>query len=124
MSYDFDHYSGRHLKYPTKPTKPTLERNPSSIEARAFADALEEYERKCRSYEEDKSYYQFQMAVLHREFADKLKADYGMGDAEFDTIWGEAYDRGHSGGLEEVFNEFDRLYDFVNKYTSIMMMRG
>jgi hypothetical protein len=124
MSYDFDYFSGRHLKYPAKPTKPTLGRNPSSTEARAFADALEEYEREFKGYEEDKRYYQSQMSALHKEFLNKLKADYAMGDEEFDAIWSEAYDRGHSGGLGEVFGEFDRLYDFVNKYTSIMMMKG
>ncbi len=124
MSYDFDYYNGTHLKYPAKPTKPSLGRNPSSTEARAFADALEEYEREFKGYEELKRFYQSKMSALHHEFTDKLKAEYGMGDAEFDAIWGEAYDRGHSGGLQEVFGEFDRLYDFVNKYTSIMMMKG
>lgn len=124
MSYDFEYYSGKHLKYPKKPSKPSINHNPSSIEARAFADALEEYEREFRCYEEDTQYYRSQMSELHREFRYKLKADYGMCNAEFDVIWDEAYDRAHSGGLEEVFGEFNRLYDFANKYTSVMMMKG
>ena len=41
MSYDFDYYSGSDIRYPEKPVKPRLERNPTAIEARAFADALE-----------------------------------------------------------------------------------
>ena len=118
MSYDFEYYSGQHLKYPKKPTKPSLGRNPSSIEARAFADALEEYEREFKGYEEDKRYYQSQMSALHHEFTDKLKADYGLSDEEFDVIWSEAYDRGHAYGLEEVASHFGSLYDFALKYAA------
>lgn len=116
MSYDFDYFSGTDIKSPVKPIKPTLGRNPTAIDARAFADALEEYEREFRSYEEDKSYYQHQMSDRRREFEDNLKKDYGLDDDEFAVIWSEAYDRGHSGGLQEVYSEFDRLFDFVVKY--------
>jgi len=118
MSYDFDYYDGKHLKSPVKPTKPTIGRSPSSIEARAFADALEEYERDFKGYEEDKRFYQSQVSALYREFLDKLKADYGLSDEEFDVIWSEAYDRGHSYGLSEVASHFDSLYDFALKYAA------
>jgi ClpP class serine protease len=118
MSYDYDYFSGLHLKLPSQPAKPTLGRNPSAIEARAFADALEDYERAFRSYEEDKSYYQSQISALHHEFTDKLKADYGLSDEEFDVIWSEAYDRGHAYGLEEVASHFGSLYDFALKYAA------
>jgi hypothetical protein len=124
MSYDFDYYSGRHLKYPAKPTKPTLGRSPSAIEARAYADALEYYDRELDGYKEDKSYYHSQMSSLCREFEEKLRSDYAMSEGEFEVIWSEAYERGHSGGLEEVVSHFDSLYEFVKKYTSVMMMRG
>jgi hypothetical protein len=116
MSYDFDYYRGEDLRAPVKPVKPVLGRNPTAIDARAFADALEEYEREFRSYEEDKSYYQHQMSARHREFEDTLQKDYALDDSEFSVIWSEAYDRGHSGGLQEVYGEFDRLFDFAVKY--------
>lgn len=115
-NYDFDHYSGAHLISPKKPTKPTLERNPSAIEARAFADALEEYEREFKGYEEDKSWYRSQMSALMLDFMDKLKKDYVLSDKEFDIIWSEAYDRGHSSGLGEVYSHFDNLHDFAERY--------
>ena len=116
MSYDFDYYSGSDIRYPEKPVKPRLERNPTAIEARAFADALEEYEREFKAYQEDKSFYQSQASSRKTEFKDKLKKDYDLSDEEFDVIWSEAYDRGHSGGLSEVYSYFDSLYDFVHKY--------
>ncbi len=120
MSYDFDYYRGTDLRVPTKPVKPTLGRNPSAIEARAFADALEEYEREFRSYEDDRSYYQSMVNARAREFEDKLQKDYALDDDEFAAIWSEAYSRGHSGGFREVWQEFDSLYDFALKYAEIV----
>lgn len=119
MSYDFDYYRGTDLRSPVKPVKPTLGRNPSAIEARAFADALEEYEREFRGYEEDRKYYQSMVNARAREFEGKLQKDYGLDDDEFAVIWGEAYSRGHSGGFHEVWQEFDGLYDFALKYVEI-----
>lgn len=119
MTYDFDLYSGAHLITPTKPRKPTIGRNPSYIEARAFADALEEYEREFKGYEEDKRWYLSERSRLDTEFRGKLKKDYGLSDEEFDVLWSEAYEQGHSGGIREMYNHFDRLYEFVLKYNSI-----
>lgn len=116
MSYDFDYYSGSDIRYPEKPVKPRLERNPTALDARAFADAMEEYEREFKAYQEDKSFYQSQASSRKTEFKDKLKKDYDLSDEEFDVIWSEAWDRGHSGGLSEVYSYFDSLYDFVHKY--------
>ena len=57
------------------------------------------------------------------EFETQLKADYGLCDSEFSVIWGEAYNRGHSGGLHEVYSEFDSLCDFVHRYVETMKGR-
>jgi hypothetical protein len=124
MSYDFEYYSGQMLRAPTKPSKPGLSRNPTAIEARAFADALEEYEREMKAYNENLSWYRSEAASLLIKFQDKLKEDYSLGSAEFDVIWSEAYDHSHSGGLQEVYYEFERLYEFASKYTKVMMMKG
>jgi hypothetical protein len=124
MSYDFEYYSGQMLRAPTKPSKPGLSRNPTAIEARAFTDALEEYEREMRGYSENLGWYRSEKNVLLTKFKDKLKADYGLIDSEFDVIWEEAYDHSHSGGLHEVYYEFERLYKFMNKYTKVMVMKG
>lgn len=124
MSYDFEYYSGQMLRMPDKPAKPRLERNASAIEARAYAEALEEYEREMKSYDENLGWYRSEKNVLLTKFKDKLKADYGLIDSEFDAIWEEAYDHSHSGGLQEVYYEFERLYEFAIKYTKVMMIKG
>lgn len=120
MSYDFEYYSGDMLRMPEKPVKPRLERNPTSIEARAYADALEEYESALASYNEDLGWYRSEKAQLLIKFQDKLRSDYGLHESEFSVIWSEAYRRGHSGGLQEVYHEFDSLFDFVLKYSASM----
>jgi hypothetical protein len=126
MSYDFEYYSGQMLRVPTKPSKPGLSRNPTAIEARAFADALEEYEREMKAYNENLSWYRSEAASLLTKFQDKLKEDYCLGSSEFDVIWSEAYDRAHvdARGLQEVYYKFERFYEFANKYTKVMMMKG
>lgn len=120
MSYDFEYYSGEMLRAPDKPVKPRLERNATSIEARAYADALEEYESDLRSYNENLGWYRSEKTALLLKFTDKLKSDYGLCDTEFDLLWDEAHRRGHSGGLHEVYHEFDALFDFVKKYVNAM----
>lgn len=116
MSYDFIYYSGKMLRMPTKPTKPAISRNPTAIEARAFADALEEYEREMKAYNESLSLYRYEVESLLNKFKDKVRAEYSLSEASFNVIWSEACDRSHSGGLQEVYYEFDRLYDFVTEY--------
>ena len=119
MSYDFEYYSGKMLSIPEKPAKPRLERNPSAVEARTYADALEEYESALKSYNEDLGWYRSESASLLLKFKDKLRSDYGLSETAFDVIWSEAYDRSHSGGLQEVYYEFDRLFEFLIKWGKV-----
>jgi len=116
MSYDFEYYSGEMVRMPEKPVKPRLERNANAIEARAYADALEEYERELKSYNENLGWYKSEKKSLLIKFQDKLRSDYNLSEPEFSVLWNEAYNRGHSGGLHEVYHEFDRLYEFATKY--------
>jgi hypothetical protein len=120
MSYDFEYYSGEMLSIPVKPAKPRLERNPTSIEARAYADALEEYEHESKAYTSNLGLYTSDKMNLMREFQEKLKFDYVLSDSQFSVLWNEAYNRGHSGGLSEVYHEFDSLYEFVEKYPKVV----
>lgn len=119
MNYDFGYYSGEHLSVPQKPVKPRLERNPTSIEARAYADALEEYESALSSYNEDYAWYLSEKASLLIKFQDNLRTDYDLSEAAFNVIWSEAWNRGHSGGLHEVYHEFDELFEFLNKWDKV-----
>jgi len=116
MAYDFEYYSGAYLTVPTKPVKPVLGRNPTAVDARAFADALEEYEREYKGYQEDLSWYRGEKSNLLTAFRDKLCSDYNLSDKAFDLIWAKAWERGHSSGLHEVYQEFDDLHDFIQEW--------
>lgn len=119
MSYDFQYYSGEMVRMPEKPVKPRLERNPSSVEARAYADALEEYEREMKAYDAGLSWYRSEQRRLLSEFQEKLRSDYDLSESAFSTIWNEAYNRAHSGGLSEVYYEFDSLVEFLAKWSKV-----
>jgi hypothetical protein len=123
MSYDFDYYSGHMLRVPEKPKKPLLPRNPSAAEARAYADALEEYDRERLGYGEYLGWYNEQKEKLQTAFKNQLRSDWGMGEQEFDFLWDEAYELSHSGGLSEVYCQFDRLKTFADEYTRVMLMK-
>lgn len=118
MSYDFKYYSGQMLRMPDKPSKPNLGRNPTATEARAFADALEEYEIAMKAYEENLGWYRSEKSKLLVKFQERLRADYNLSEGAFNVIWSEAWDRGHSGGLYEVYHEFDSLCDFITKWNT------
>lgn len=120
MSYDFDYYNARDIVYPTKPTKPRIGNTPTAAEARAYADAVEAYEIAFKDYERDRAVASAAAGKRLTEFEDRLKADYGLCDSEFSVLWNEAYNRGHSGGLHEVYSEFDSLSDFTHRYVKSM----
>jgi len=119
MSYNFDYYSGADLRYPTKPTKPSLGRNPKSFEARAYADALEYYERQLEGYQEDKSYYNDQMNLRLTELKTHLIGEYGITQAQMNVLWSYAWDDGHSAGLSEVVNYFDKFYSMASEFAAL-----
>lgn len=116
MDYDFDYFNGNNLIYPSKPKRPTLDRNATSIEARAYASALEEYERELKGYEEDRSFYNHEKNSRLAKLKKIMRDDYDLSESKFDYIWEEASNRANGEGLEETVNEFDRLYNFIEGY--------
>jgi hypothetical protein len=118
VSYDFDYFSGNHLFTPSKPTKPTLGRNPNAIEARAYADALEVYEKELESYDENLRWYYREKNSLLSDFKDKLRSDYNLPEEKFSVIWEEARARASDEGLYKIHDEFDSLFYFICKYNN------
>lgn len=119
MSYDFDYYSGADLIYPIKPSKPTLGRNPSAAEARAYADLMEQYEDAVDAYKSDRDYYHLQQRNRLIDLQEKLRADYDITEAQLFTLWNKAYELGHSEGLNRVVAVFDELYEVASEFAAL-----
>lgn len=112
MSYDFEYYNGDHLKSPKKPTRPSAANIKDAVEARAYADAFEDYERNSKSYQEDFTYHKHVKSALMQEFKNVLRDDYRLSQEQFDYLWNIA----DGSYLQEKFNDFDRLYETVSGY--------
>lgn len=120
MSYDFQYYSGRHLTYPARPKRPPTPTITTADELHKLADQYEVYEKELQVFNEKVKEYSVETGKLLTEFQEKLKEDYGLCDSEFAVLWDEAYEKGHSGGIQEVYHAFDNLYYFVKKYVQTM----
>jgi hypothetical protein len=120
MDYDFDYYGGKDLHYwHVKPAKPTLGRNPDAIEARAWADAMEEYEREMKGYTEARDEYTRRINGRLFELKTRLRDDYDITEAQMHLLWARAWEDGHSEGLNRVVAIFDELYDIASKFAAL-----
>jgi hypothetical protein len=119
MSYNFDYFSARDLRSPTKPAKPILGRDPTAIEARAWAEALEEYEREFEAYKENLVWYKNQITTRRNELMTQLRIDYGITEGQFTILWNKAWEDGHSEGLERVVDIFEELYSIARDFAAL-----
>jgi hypothetical protein len=119
MDYDFDYFNGQDLHYPVKPAKPILGRNPNAIEARAWADAMEEYEREMKGYTENRDEYTRNINGRLFELKTRLRDDYDITEAQMHLLWARAWEDGHSEGLHRVVEIFDELYDIASKFAAL-----
>jgi hypothetical protein len=119
MDYDFDYHSGNDLIYPAKPTKPALGRNPDAIEARAWADAMEEYEREMKGYPEARDEYTRRINGRLFELKTRLRDDYDITEAQMHLLWARAWEDGHAEGLHRVVVIFDELYDIASQFAAL-----
>ena len=118
-NYDYAYYEGADLKYYSKPIKPTLGRNPNSVEALAYATALDDYERQFDSYKESCAYNEAQKTLRMKELQETIQADYDINEKQFAVLWGPAYEDGHSEGLNQVVNRFDEYYDMASAFAAL-----
>lgn len=120
MTYAFDYYMGKHLVAPVKPKKPYLNIsvNPFPNELRKYADDLEKYNNDLQEYKilyED-GYLKPKENLLNA-FKKEIKKDYNLGDEVFNHLWETAtYNSEYPENLKEVFQNFEDLYEFSEKY--------
>ena len=109
-----DAYTVAHA-YPSKPVKPLLPKNASSVEARAYADALADYEKLLEAYNVARDEWRAESNRLNEQFRTDVEAEYEMTDhPKRDLLWSKAYDHGHSAGYGEVLSWYDDLHDLID----------
>jgi hypothetical protein len=74
------------------------------------------YENKMDFRTTERSIYRIENARLLEVFRKDLEHEYGMiGHPKADVLWRLAYDRGHSAGYNEIYNEYDELSVLITK---------
>jgi hypothetical protein len=75
-----------------------------------------EYVNKLDFKTTPRSIYLTENGRLEANFRKDLEHEYGMtGHTKADTLWRLAYERGHSGGYHEIYNEYDDLSVLITK---------
>lgn len=104
-------------KYPFRPMKPTIEYGCSSIEAKQYAIDLEEWEKLEEEYKSKKLVCQRVENDINDVIIEYIKSESGLGkvpEQYRDKLYRIAYERGHSSGFYEVYQELCELVDIFN----------
>jgi ribosome modulation factor len=117
--YDYDYFEGKDLRYPAKPSKPVLTRDPTAAEARAYANSLEGYERDLCAYQEDRDQYDREMTMRGQKLHDRIRDDYDITEDQFLLLWARAHDDGHSESLHRVVEIFEELYELATQFAAL-----
>lgn len=100
--------------YPSCPKKPVLAKTATPADHRDYADELEKYELLLASYNQVLAAYNTRTGELEAQFQADLEAYYEMsGHPKAGLLYWKAYERGHSGGMEEVANVYSDLVELV-----------
>ena len=69
---------------------------------------------KFSSVPEQRRAWRAEESAIEQRFRADLEVEFGMkGHAKADLLWRMAWDRGHSSGLQEVFQEYRELSELV-----------
>lgn len=120
---DYEKYKNK-LEYPSSPKKPYLVRlsnYPSSTEVKEYTVKTEEYSQALKVYETAmvefrklRNAYGEESARLDEEFKKDALEEAGItGNPKADKAYSLAWDRGHSCGYSEVFNELLDLAELL-----------
>lgn len=124
----FDYYSKPQTSYPNKLdyityyvydkgevlwTGPSWEKDKGELKEK-YPNAVIQEVLDNDEYNNDKSKYNLEVARLHDEFVNDLFEEFGVGDnAKRHKAFDYAWERGHSSGYSEVYNEFSDIVEFI-----------
>lgn len=102
------------IVYPVRPSKPVLQKNATSAQAREYADLLAAYESAGDNFNASREAYRAEENRLYAKFREDVESEYGMREhPKREKLWAKAWDRGHSEGLSQVLWWYDDLYELV-----------
>lgn len=108
-----DEYKNQ-LTYPTKPKKPLLDRNATSVEAKHYAEVLEQWEKDMDVYREEVKEYRKEENRLYEQIKKDCLEDVGLlNHPKADKAWEWAWEHGHSSGYSEVYQVLCGITDLV-----------
>lgn len=120
MSYNFYEIEGGHLQRPQLPLKPSQpDKEFNSTNVMAWGVELAQYETAMQGYLEADKKYRAELGRLMNQFEQQLQKDFDLAPHVFDMLWAEAYDRGHSGGVEDVYAHFVELHRLCEAYKNL-----
>lgn len=112
------------LKHPSLPTKPMLSNKATAEDYRKHADKLEQYDRDLTKYKAEKDAYgdeeAKQLALFKQDLFEELEiADNPLRNKLYSLAW----ERGHSGGLNEIYYEASVLAQLIELVPSREQLR-
>lgn len=113
---DFNYYNQVDVEYPSTPKKPYLKKNATAAEHRDYADYLETYEREMIIYKEKKRIYEVARKEKDDEFWKDAFEEIGISQShpKAEKLRSLAYERGHSSGYSDIYNELSDLAELIN----------
>lgn len=110
---DFDKYKNT-MKYPDRPAKPMLAKDAKPSDIRKHADAVEKYQAEEEKYKQARREYNEHEGMLINMFKQDALEDLGLTDhPKADLLYSKAYERGHSAGLNEVWQVMEDLAELL-----------
>lgn len=98
------------LDYPSRPTKPILDKNANSKIATQFVKDLEKYESDMIEYQKKQDEYREESFRIKELFKKDALEDSGLSEhPNRNKIFNYAWEKGHSSGYSEVYYELMNL---------------
>lgn len=110
---DFEKYENK-LEYPTRPKKPILGKDHTSKDLDDYKKALQKYEEDMISCKVKEKAYDEEYRRLYFLFKKDALNDVGLIDhPKAEKVFSLAWEKGHSGGLNDVYCELGELADLL-----------
>ncbi len=104
---------------PWRPSQPQVlskfAKDLTENEAKSLPSVLAEWLQVMAEYHECRSRRRVEENGLAAQFAADLAEEFGLSEAKAAAVFSKAWDRGHSSGREEVYQEYADLAELVTK---------